>query len=135
MKKIIILIAIMCCFGWCKCKITQHEIGLTFKCTPFSFETGVKYTEWTFHRGFDNIVNYIVKETFFNNGYKTVMVFHKNFDYNSKERIIKAESENAIVQSIHRRDQFNTEISFEQEVITKDLTSIYLSFKELYNIE
>ena len=45
MKKIIILIAIMCCFGWCNCKLVKIFEDIDYdKTFRFKCETPIEYT-------------------------------------------------------------------------------------------
>lgn len=134
MKKIIILIAILCSFGFSKCAITKSAIDVNFSCKPSKYEAkDVKQIGFVVHIFVDKISS-IYKETIYKDDHKIVNFYRENYDIDAHDKIIPTVPEHAIIRYTEYKDKYGITIETDREVIDEDLLFLYSEFKKEYNL-
>lgn len=135
MKKIIILITILCSFGFCKCTITNSGITVEFSCKPSKYETkDVKHIDFVVYNYDSNKITQIIELTTYKDNSKISKVYHKNIDYNTFEKIISTASSDAIIENTSYIDKYGINTETKQRVIDENLMFLYSNFKKEYNL-
>lgn len=134
MKKIIILIAILCSFGFSKCAVTKTNIAVEFSCKPSVYETkDVKHIDFSVY-SYTADISHIIEETTYKDHSKIRQVYHKNVNYNTLEKIISTASRDAIIEETSYIDKYGITIETKQRVINENLIFLYANFKKEYDL-
>jgi hypothetical protein len=135
MKKIIILIAILCSIGFCKCAVTKTGLSVDFSCKPSEYETkDVKHIDFVVYNYGSDKISHIIEETRYKDNSKIRQVYHKNINYNTLEKIISTASSDAIIEETSYIDKYGIVIKTEQRAIHENLIFLYSNFKKEYNL-